>query len=207
MDIWVANRFFLKNLFQVRYFSTIELRKTSNCHFLDEPTSFVCAFSQQKQPPEPQVLLVLELLLLPPAAASQNCSFAGLCPWVPEFLSQSDVFSPSWEYQVLWVPWPLCLGPSWATTSHALCTGPSLNSGLNSPLCAPVLGKLKQRQSYSGCRCRGAGLWPTSDIAWTTCLPRSTSIVTSKSSSTLDKKRSGSWDFLSPWGPGKSPKV
>ena len=50
MDIWVANRFFKKNLIQVRYFSTIELRKTSNRHFLDEPISFVCASSQQKQP-------------------------------------------------------------------------------------------------------------------------------------------------------------
>lgn len=121
MDIWVANRLKKKkNLTQVRYFSTIEVRKTSNCHFLDEPASFVCVFPQQKQPPEPQVLLVLGVLLLPPAADSQNCSFAELCPWVPEFLSQSDVFSPSWEYQVLWVPWPLCLTKS-QLSHHITC--------------------------------------------------------------------------------------
>ena len=50
----------------------------------------------------------------------------------------------------------------------------------------------------SGFRSRGAGFWATSNPTWTVCLPVSIPTVISKSSSTLDKIGSRSWNFLSP---------
>ena len=62
-----------------------------------------------------------------------------------------------------------------------------------------LLGKWKWKQSCSGFRSRRAGLWLTSDPAWTTRLLAKTPTVTSKSRGTLDERRSGSRP--APWGP------
>ena len=64
--------------------------------------------------------------------------------------------------------------------------------------------KLKLRKSYSEFISRRAGLWPASDLPGH-CQDSVTACKHSRSGSTLDKKESGPYNFLNPWGSGQDP--